>query len=76
MCLWGNQCDLSISAGEDNHKEANFASYLDSFRSLILVNHTDQVWEKLSNSDDVNSHVGMFNALFFEIFSSLLRSLS
>ncbi|XP_013420082.1 protein-glutamate O-methyltransferase isoform X2 [Lingula anatina] len=45
--LWGNKCDLSISAGHDNFQTESPIAMLDVFRSFLLVDNLNQMWDDL-----------------------------
>ena len=53
--LWGNKCDLSISSGEVHVKtqqqEAGLVSQIKLLKNRILVDHTQHVWQTLSDCD-------------------------
>jgi len=46
--LWGNKCDLSISAGDK--QECSSVNALDQFRSKLLVDDWQKVWECLMSA--------------------------
>ncbi|XP_055494986.1 damage-control phosphatase ARMT1 isoform X1 [Leucoraja erinacea] len=50
VSLWGNRCDLSISAGVANSQKLNPLTTLDSLKPLILVDDFESVWCCLINS--------------------------
>ncbi|XP_017548050.1 damage-control phosphatase ARMT1 isoform X1 [Pygocentrus nattereri] len=47
VSLWGNKCDLSISAGQDNSQKISPIESLASLQRFILVDDSDQVWSAL-----------------------------
>ncbi|KAL3052453.1 hypothetical protein OYC64_005071 [Pagothenia borchgrevinki] len=47
VSLWGNKCDLSISAGQDNSQKTSPIDSLVSLQPLILVNDSNTVWSTL-----------------------------
>uniref|UniRef100_UPI0037E79298 damage-control phosphatase ARMT1 n=1 Tax=Semicossyphus pulcher TaxID=241346 RepID=UPI0037E79298 len=47
VSLWGNKCDLSISAGQDNSQKTSPIDSLDSLRPFILVDDSNMVWSTL-----------------------------
>ncbi|XP_020373813.1 damage-control phosphatase ARMT1 isoform X1 [Rhincodon typus] len=49
VALWGNKCDLSISAGQDNSQSFNPLTTLESLKPFILVDDSECVWELLIN---------------------------
>jgi len=46
--LWGNKCDLSISAG--NKQECSSSSELTNYREKLLVDDWEKVWNCLMNA--------------------------
>ncbi|KAH1173600.1 damage-control phosphatase ARMT1 [Mauremys mutica] len=50
VSLWGNKCDLSISAGEDNSQKASPLKLLDNLKTFILVDDMESIWSLLINS--------------------------
>ncbi|XP_059483275.1 damage-control phosphatase ARMT1-like [Neocloeon triangulifer] len=47
VALWGNKCDMSLSAGERREQIVDPMKQLDSLESNILCNHLENVWEKI-----------------------------
>ncbi|XP_071776682.1 damage-control phosphatase ARMT1 [Centroberyx gerrardi] len=47
VSLWGNKCDLSISAGQENSQKTSPIDSLASLRPLILVDDSNMVWSTL-----------------------------
>ncbi|XP_019750583.1 damage-control phosphatase ARMT1 [Hippocampus comes] len=47
VCLWGNKCDLSISAGVDNSQKISPIDSLLALQTFILVDDSDAVWSTL-----------------------------
>jgi uncharacterized protein with ATP-grasp and redox domains len=47
VTLWGNKCDLSISAGASNHQTVDPLSQLDGLASFVLHDDSDRVWDHL-----------------------------
>ncbi|KAM9703220.1 damage-control phosphatase ARMT1 [Menidia menidia] len=50
VSLWGNKCDLSISAGQDNSQKNSPIESLSSLQPFILVDHSNLVWSTLNSS--------------------------
>ncbi|XP_028295317.1 damage-control phosphatase ARMT1 [Gouania willdenowi] len=50
VSLWGNKCDLSISAGEDNSQKSSPIESLSSLHPFILVDDTNAVWATLTSA--------------------------
>lgn len=51
MSLWGNKCDLSISAGKDNSQKTDAIDSLSSLQPFILVDDSDLVWSTLTSAE-------------------------
>lgn len=51
VSLWGNKCDLSISAGQENSQKASPIDSLDSLQPFILVDDTNMVWSTLTSKE-------------------------
>nr|KAF7409031.1 hypothetical protein H0235_013883 [Vespula pensylvanica] len=76
--LWGNKCDLSLSAGADNNQTGNPIEQLAIFHDDILDNASDFVWQVLSkqkpNDSDIvdlildNAGYELFTDICFAIF--------
>nr|XP_014424997.1 protein-glutamate O-methyltransferase isoform X2 [Pelodiscus sinensis]XP_025036420.1 protein-glutamate O-methyltransferase isoform X2 [Pelodiscus sinensis] len=49
VSLWGNKCDLSISASEDNSQKVNSLELLDDLKHFILVDDMESIWSLLIN---------------------------
>ncbi|KAJ8409699.1 hypothetical protein AAFF_G00217580 [Aldrovandia affinis] len=49
VSLWGNKCDLSISAGQDNSQKASPIDSLEDLKPFILVDDSNLVWSALTN---------------------------
>ncbi|XP_061126257.1 damage-control phosphatase ARMT1 [Syngnathus typhle] len=47
ICLWGNKCDLSISAGMDNSQKTSPIDSLATLQKFILVDDSDVMWSRL-----------------------------
>ena len=47
-CLWGNKCDLSLSAGTQVTHQLKESSQLKNLLEHILVNDTDKIWEQIT----------------------------
>lgn len=50
VSLWGNKCDLSISAGQDNSQKISPIDSLNSLQPFILVDDSNMVWSTLSST--------------------------
>ncbi|XP_023373709.1 protein-glutamate O-methyltransferase isoform X2 [Otolemur garnettii] len=49
ISLWGNKCDLSLSAGEASSQKTNVLNSLQDLKPFILVNDMEHLWSLLSN---------------------------
>lgn len=47
VSLWGNKCDLSISAGRENSQKTSPLDSLNSLQPFILVDDSNMVWSTL-----------------------------
>jgi len=65
--LWGNRCDLSISAGQDNNQKSNPFVVLKELDEFILVDHTDLIVDCLVKSDEPVESIGIVGK--FTLFS-------
>ncbi|XP_053685306.1 damage-control phosphatase ARMT1-like [Sabethes cyaneus] len=68
--LWGNRCDLSITAGQDVKQDGDPFSLLASLDSFIVSDHTDAIWNCVRNNkgkeiDIINDNSG------YELFTDL-----
>ncbi|XP_071799411.1 damage-control phosphatase ARMT1-like [Asterias amurensis] len=77
ISLWGNKCDLSISAGVENSQKISPLAQLANLRNKILVNDSDKLWRVLQNSREskaeneaVRMDIVLDNA-GFELFTDL-----
>ncbi|KAJ8009574.1 hypothetical protein DPEC_G00090290 [Dallia pectoralis] len=50
VSLWGNKCDLSISAGMENSQKGSPIDSLSDLKSFILVDDSNMVWSALSSA--------------------------
>ncbi|KAH9519624.1 Protein-glutamate O-methyltransferase [Bulinus truncatus] len=47
LSLWGNKCDLSISAGQDNHQQHCPIEQLTKLKPFLLIDETDVAFQIL-----------------------------
>lgn len=47
--MWGNKCDLSISAGKDNSQKSDAIDSLSGLQPFILVDDSDVIWSTLTS---------------------------
>ncbi|TSR99412.1 Protein-glutamate O-methyltransferase [Bagarius yarrelli] len=50
VSLWGNRCDLSISAGQENSQKTSPMESLSDLRPFILIDDSEQVWSVLMSA--------------------------
>ncbi|XP_041662098.1 damage-control phosphatase ARMT1 [Cheilinus undulatus] len=50
VSLWGNKCDLSISAGQENSQKTSPLDSLNSLQPFILVDDYNMVWLTLTST--------------------------
>ncbi|KAM9355215.1 damage-control phosphatase ARMT1 [Pholidichthys leucotaenia] len=50
VSLWGNKCDLSISAGQENSQKTSPIDSLSSLQPFILVDDSSMVWSTLTSA--------------------------
>lgn len=72
MALWGNKCDLSISAGANNSQVADPLAQLQLLRPHILCDESDAVWHRLSDRKKPTKRVDIvLDNAGFELFTDL-----
>ncbi|XP_020661322.3 damage-control phosphatase ARMT1 isoform X1 [Pogona vitticeps] len=59
VSLWGNKCDLSISAGADNSQKANPLQSVEDLKSFILVDHMEKLWLLLMKRKKINTQTSV-----------------
>lgn len=71
--LWGNKCDLSLSAGAEVSQSSNPIEVLKSLDKDILVNNLDFVWNLLQKKDsnDINIIDIILDNAGYELFTDL-----
>ncbi|XP_068970728.1 damage-control phosphatase ARMT1-like isoform X2 [Bombus flavifrons] len=71
--LWGNKCDLSLSAGAEVSQSTNPIEVLKTLDKDILVNNLEFVWNLLRNkdSDDTNIVDIILDNAGYEFFTDL-----
>jgi len=70
MALWGNKCDLSISAGQDNYQTKDPLQQLTDLKPKLLVDDTLKVFDCLYNKgkkDGGHVDIVMDNAGFEQL---------
>jgi len=72
ISLWGNKCDLSISAGSKAVATGDPVTGLESLKEFILSNHSSLCWEKLQLCKKDNSSISIvMDNCGFELFTDL-----
>ena len=64
LSLWGNKCDLSISAGTSTSFDSNPLAQIDNFQSRLLVDDSQKVVQHCSSHRDAIIDIVMDNAGF------------
>ncbi|XP_028809392.1 damage-control phosphatase ARMT1 [Denticeps clupeoides] len=54
VSLWGNKCDLSISAGQENSQKSSPLDSLEALKPFILVDDSRMVWSSLVPAHQFN----------------------
>ncbi|XP_014486883.1 PREDICTED: protein-glutamate O-methyltransferase-like isoform X2 [Dinoponera quadriceps] len=73
VSLWGNRCDLSLSAGSDASQSGDPLEVLESLKENILSNDWEQVWNILRDKNEaecVTIDIVLDNA-GYELFTDL-----
>ncbi|ESO96394.1 hypothetical protein LOTGIDRAFT_178238 [Lottia gigantea] len=70
VALWGNKCDLSISASMENSQTSCILDQLHSLEPFILLNHTQQLWNHLQKTGKCRIDIVLDNA-GFELITDL-----
>ncbi|XP_022083064.1 protein-glutamate O-methyltransferase-like [Acanthaster planci] len=77
ISLWGNKCDLSISAGIENSQKISPLSQLKELRDKILVDDTEKLWHVLEKARERKAENGkvrldiVLDNAGFELFTDL-----
>lgn len=71
MSLWGNKCDLSVSAGQDNSQKTSPIESLSSLKPFILVDDSNMVWSTLRKTTASRVDLVLDNA-GFELVTDLV----
>ena len=69
--MWGNKCDLSISAGRENSQKFNPVKQLDSLTRYVLHDDTDKVWSALIEKNGAARVDIVLDNAGFELFTDL-----
>jgi len=71
--LWGNRCDLSISDGQEVKQTGDQLKIVDALKAYILTDHTDQVWDILSEPYDGERIIDIVcDNAGYELFTDIL----
>ncbi|XP_029055045.2 damage-control phosphatase ARMT1-like [Osmia bicornis bicornis] len=75
--LWGNKCDLSLSAGAEVSQSKNPIDVLKSLDEDILVNNSEFIWNLLKNKESNNTVVidMILDNAGYELFTDLCLSI-
>uniref|UniRef100_A0A182QQA6 Sugar phosphate phosphatase n=1 Tax=Anopheles farauti TaxID=69004 RepID=A0A182QQA6_9DIPT len=70
--LWGNRCDLSISAGQDVKQDGDPFSMLDSLDVCIVSDQTRDIWQCINVEDPSTGIIEIVNDNSgYELFTDL-----
>ena len=51
MALWGNKCDLSISAGQENAQTSCPLDQVNKLQKYVLIDDLESVWQHIRYVD-------------------------
>ena len=78
VALWGNKCDLSISAGAENHQVVDPIKSLNNLRDFILIDHTEGVWGTMQEAHETKQGAVRVDIVLdnagFESFTDLIMA--
>nr|XP_003701663.1 PREDICTED: UPF0364 protein C6orf211 homolog isoform X1 [Megachile rotundata]XP_012136836.1 PREDICTED: UPF0364 protein C6orf211 homolog isoform X1 [Megachile rotundata] len=74
--LWGNKCDLSLSAGADVNQTCNPIAVLKSLDENILVDNSESIWNLLTKKETNESTIidVVLDNAGYELFTDLCLS--
>jgi len=70
--LWGNRCDLSISAGKEIKQDGNPFLQIDPLNSFILVDKCKEIWKCINNGRNDNTVDIILDNAGYELFTDLV----
>lgn len=71
--LWGNRCDLSISAGRAIQHNGNPFTALESFETDLLVNKCNEIWSCINAGEPSNNVIDIvLDNCGYEFFTDLV----
>ncbi|XP_058459912.1 damage-control phosphatase ARMT1-like isoform X2 [Malaya genurostris] len=68
--LWGNRCDLSITAGQEVKQDGDPFSLLESWDSFIVSDHSGAIWDCVRSCKDATIDIINDNS-GYELFTDL-----
>lgn len=71
VCLWGNKCDLSISAGDKAVASGDPVSALQNLQDKILTDNKKEAWQFLANKGTGSIIDIVMDNSGFELFTDL-----
>lgn len=75
ISLWGNKCDLSLTAGEDCSQTSSPLDDLSKIRPNILINDSEHLWSSIKNLISSSSSKPCLDIVLdnagFELFTDL-----
>ncbi|XP_053238167.1 damage-control phosphatase ARMT1-like isoform X13 [Podarcis raffonei] len=76
VSLWGNKCDLSMSAGADNSQKSDPLLSVEELKPFILVDHMEMLWSLLINKKNMNKQTTRLDIVLdnagFELTADLI----
>ncbi|XP_028579518.2 damage-control phosphatase ARMT1 isoform X12 [Podarcis muralis] len=76
VSLWGNKCDLSLSAGADSSQKSDPLQSVEELKPFILVDHMEKLWSLLINKKNMNKQTTRLDIVLdnagFELTTDLI----
>lgn len=70
--LWGNRCDLSISAGKEIKQTGNPFLQIDSLNPFVLVDKCKEIWDYVNNGQSSKTIDFILDNAGYELFTDLV----
>ena len=71
VCLWGNKCDLSISAGSKQAASGDPVEAVEGLRENVLVDQVAEIWDTLERAEGGALVDVVMDNSGFELFTDL-----
>jgi len=71
VCLWGNKCDLSISAGSKQAASGDPVEAVEGLRENVLVDQVTEIWDTLERAGEGALVDVVMDNSGFELFTDL-----